>query len=75
MKEFRERIEVKVYSMVSTVTRLSQKGLWPMIKLFLALCVVIAFPPSVSAADPRDRALVERMQQVFVEVADRKSVV
>ena len=57
--------------MVSTVTRLSQKGLWPMMKVFLALCVVIAFPPSVSAADPRDRALVERMQQVFVEVAER----
>ena len=71
MKEFRERIEVKVYSMVSTVTRLSQKGLWPMMKVFLALCVVIAFPPSVRAADPRDRALVERMQQVFVEVAER----
>ncbi len=37
----------------------------------LALCLVIVFPPSVSAADPRDRALVERMQQVFVEVAER----
>jgi serine protease Do len=37
----------------------------------LALCLAIAFPPCVGAADPRDRALVERMQQVFVEVAER----
>jgi serine protease Do len=71
VKQFRERIEVEVCSMVSTVTGLSQKGLWRMMKVFLALCVVIAFPPSVGAADPRDRALVERMQQVFVEVAER----
>ncbi|MGH7386919.1 MAG: Do family serine endopeptidase, partial [Candidatus Methylomirabilales bacterium] len=71
MKEFRERIEVEVYAMVRPVTRLSQKGLWPLMKVFLALCLVIVFPPSVSAADPRDRALVERMQQVFVEVAER----
>jgi serine protease Do len=37
----------------------------------LALWIVIAFPPSVGAVDPRDRAMVERMQQVFVEVAER----
>jgi serine protease Do len=32
---------------------------------------VIVFPSAGSAADPKDRALVERMQQVFVEVAER----
>ncbi len=53
------------------IEKLSPPGLWSGIKAFLALCVVIASPPSVGAIDQRDRAMVERMQQVFVEVAER----
>jgi len=57
--------------MGSKIKKRSPTGHWSVIETFLALCVVIAFPPSVGAIDQRDRAMVERMQQVFVEVAER----
>ncbi|KRT71280.1 MAG: peptidase S1C, Do [candidate division NC10 bacterium CSP1-5] len=57
--------------MGTKIKKISPRGLWPLMQASFALCVVMASPPSASAADPRDRALVERMQQVFVEVAER----
>src|SRR3990172_3411810 len=71
VKQFREWIRGEACSMGTKIKKISPRGLWPLMQASFALCVVMASPPSASAADPRDRALVERMQQVFVEVAER----
>jgi serine protease Do len=71
VKEFPNRIEVEVRSVVCAIAGHFRKRLRPLIQCSLALWIVIAFPPSATAVDPRDRAMVERMQQVFVEVAER----
>jgi Do/DeqQ family serine protease len=57
--------------MGAKIKKRSPTGLSSVIRAFLALCVVITSPSAVGAIDQRDRALVERMQQVFVEVAER----